>query len=94
MPSTDLCPHCRQPMRHERLGVFLTQRESEIFDKIKRFGNQRVQASVIGSPTQIKVHVFNINSKLLETDWRIDGRQGRDGGYMLVRRRVAIHAQP
>jgi hypothetical protein len=81
-----VCPECGQPIAEHRLGVRLTPLKARIFDAIRRYGEERIKCAELGNPRTVKAHVSQINDLLEETDWRIDGRRGRDGGYRLVRR--------
>ena len=73
------CPHCGAD---ERLGVWLTPAQLRVFDKIKRAGTTGTTASEMEMTTDLaKAHVWFINTKLEETDWKIVGRP-----YRLVKR--------
>jgi hypothetical protein len=79
-----------------RLGIRLTALKADIFDAIKSRGSHFIKASEIasqighrGPEITIRSHVTQINDLLEETDWRIEGLRGKDGGFRLVKRRVA-----
>lgn len=90
-----VCPSCGQPAPNLRLGIRLTALKADIFDAIKSRGSHQIKASEIASqigyerPNVVKQHVLQINDMLEETDWRIESLRGKDGGFRLVKRRVA-----
>ena len=83
------CPHCGQPLRQERVGIFLPPVKCLIFDLIKAAGDVWLNSEELAhtlaydSPARsvsrntIKAHVSQINDILAETDYRIrrDGRR-------------------
>jgi hypothetical protein len=82
-----VCPHCGQPIAHERLGVVLTPLKAAIVDAIKRHGDLGVSSESLiwvlysdrspVSPTTLKAHVFQINELLAGTDWVIESDRRR-----------------
>jgi hypothetical protein len=89
-----VCPHCGQPMAHERLGVSLTPLKAAIVDRIKWAGDiGRSSESLVRelyldrftvSRTTLKAHVWQINELLAATDWIIESDRRR---WFLRRRR-------
>jgi hypothetical protein len=80
------CPHCHQPIQDERLGVRLTPLKAAIVDKIKASGDIGISSSELlhalwqhdaVAVETVKSHIWQVNSVLEETDWRIrsDGRR-------------------
>jgi hypothetical protein len=80
------CPHCHQPILDERLGVRLTPLKAAIVDKIKAAGDVGISSIELMHDLwpqdavvleTVRAHVWQINSVLEETDWRIrsDGRR-------------------
>jgi hypothetical protein len=88
------CPTCGTPA-HVRVGIRLPARKAAIFDAIKAAGEigvssrELVTAVYCGGEARrqsvIKSHVWQINSVLEETDFRIvsDGKR-----WLLTKRRV------
>ena len=91
-----VCPHCQQPIAHERLGVVLTPLKADIVDRIKWAGDLgRSSESLIRElyldrklvgVTTLKAHVWQINELLAATDWVIESDRRR---WFLRRRRQA-----
>ena len=84
--AEQLCPECHRPLPDLRLGIPLTPLKARIFDAIRRAGPAGIGGDAIiqelGLPvsqTTIKAHVWQINDRLAETGYRIDGH----GGYRL-----------
>jgi len=79
-----MCPNCGA---EERLGIWLTPKKVAIFDKIKRSGNEGVPYSAFDcSRDSLKMHIFQINIMLEETDYVIRGKRGPISCYRLVKR--------
>jgi hypothetical protein len=84
---TAVCPHCGQPIAHERLGVVLTPLKAAIVDAIKRHGDLGVSSESLiwvlysdrtpVSVTTLKAHVWQINELLEATDWVIESDRRR-----------------
>jgi hypothetical protein len=82
-----ICPHCHQPIAHERLGVALTPLKAAIVDRIKWAGDLgRSSESLMRelysdrkpvSTTTLKAHVWQINELLAGTDWVIESDRRR-----------------
>jgi hypothetical protein len=82
-----VCPHCHQPIAHERLGVVLTPLKAAIVDRIKWAGDLgRSSESLMHelyldrrpvSRTTLKAHVWQINELLAATDWVIESDRRR-----------------
>ena len=73
------CPHCGAAMR---FGVWLTKRQREIFDRLKRAGEERLQVEDFEMNRNLfKAHIWQINDKLEETDYKIVGK--RNEGWRL-----------
>jgi hypothetical protein len=82
-----VCPHCHQPIAHERLGVSLTPLKAAIVDVIKRHGDLGVSSESLiwvlysdrkpVSLTTLKAHVWQINDVLEATDWVIESDRRR-----------------
>lgn len=73
-----------------RLGVALSPKQADIFDMIARKRpNEQIfwvlfpNSSKLTARKTLHVHVWQINQKLLETDYRI--HSDRDGSYVLQR---------
>ena len=82
MPRLRLCPHCRQPIKHERVGIPLTQLKAGIFDAIKNAGDYGITSKEIVrgelyrdrssvDVLTIKSHVSQINDLLEESGFII-----------------------
>jgi hypothetical protein len=94
-----VCPHCGQPIAHERLGVVLTPLKAAIVDRIKWAGGLgRSSESLIRelyfdrkpvSTTTLKAHIWQINDLLAATDWVIESDRRR---WFLRRRRRSTAA--
>jgi hypothetical protein len=92
-----VCPHCHQPIAHERLGVVLTPLKAAIVDRIKWAGDLgRSSESLMRelyldrrpvSAATLKAHVWQINELLAGTDWVIESDRRR---WFLRRRRSAV----
>jgi DNA-binding CsgD family transcriptional regulator len=90
----ETCPHCHQPMRGTRLGVYLSPRRAEIFDMIRAAGDGGISCDGLAerlrvSHHTVRSHVLQINDLLAETDWKITrfpGGNSPDNAYELVRR--------
>jgi hypothetical protein len=82
-----VCPHCGQPIAHERLGVVLTPLKAAIVDRIKWAGDLgRSSESLVRelyldrftvSRTTLKAHVWQINELLAGTDYCIVSERRR-----------------
>jgi hypothetical protein len=82
-----VCPHCGQPIAHERLGVVLTPLKAAIVDAIKRTGDLGISSEGLVrelyfdrkpvSVTTLKSHVWQINELLAGTDWVIESDRRR-----------------
>jgi hypothetical protein len=82
-----VCPHCHQPIAHERLGVVLTPLKAAIVDAIKRAGELGISSESLmrdlyldrkpASKFTIKAHVWQINELLAATDWVIESDRRR-----------------
>lgn len=71
------CQHCGQLMPAVRYGARMSPRKATIIDIIK--ANPGITARHLGirlncHATTIKVHIWQINNILVETDKRIEGR--------------------
>jgi hypothetical protein len=78
------CPCCGAV---ERLGVWLTPRLAEVFDKVKRTGTEGLHWSDSGMSRELlKAHVWRLNDVLEETDFAIKASRGSDAKYQLTRR--------
>jgi hypothetical protein len=93
---TAVCPHCHQPIVHERLGVTLTPLKAAIVDRIKWSGDLgRSSESLVRddrkpiSMTTLKAHIWQINEMLTSTDWVIASDRRR---WFLRRRRRSTAA--
>lgn len=92
-----VCPHCHQPIAHERLGVSLTPLKARILDRIKRAGDLGISSEAVVhdlyfdrkpvSTLTVKAHVWQINSELEATDWVIASDRRR---WFLRRRRQGM----
>lgn len=88
------CPTCHQPVRETRLGVRLSPIKAALVDAIKAAGDigitSRELVDLLGRPKRsslIRVHAYQINDILEETDWRIVSMDGRRfGRWQLVKR--------
>lgn len=89
------CPHCRQVLKTERVGVVLTPLKAGIFDAVKRAGDLGITSAEIlagelyrdrrrASQVTIKAHVWQINAVLESTPFMIVSDRRR---WFLVRRR-------
>jgi hypothetical protein len=77
-----ICPHCHQPIAHERLGVVLTPFKAAILDRIKRAGDLGISSEGLVyelyfdrkpvSKVMIKSHLWELNELLAGTDWVIE----------------------
>jgi hypothetical protein len=96
-----LCPHCRQPMKHERCGVPLSPLKAAIFDVIKQAGDVGVTSTEIldgevyrerreTTTATIKTHVRQINELLEDTPWIIGNERvtNRERRWCLQRRKA------
>jgi hypothetical protein len=80
-PNRLVCPHCKQPMSVDRLGVRLPPIKAAILDVIRGAGDAGATTpSIVATVyrdrpapkyTSIKSHVFQINEVLEETDFII-----------------------
>jgi hypothetical protein len=81
------CPHCHQPIAHERLGVVLTPLKAAIVDRIKWAGDLGRSSEgllrelyddrkPVGRST-LKAHVRQINELLAGTDYCIVSERRR-----------------
>ena len=66
----DACPYCGVV---QRLGVYMTPKRAEIFDKVKRAGRDGLhwRDSGVAYPMHLRVLVHHVNEALEETDWGI-----------------------
>ena len=90
-----LCPHCQQPLPIVRLGVRLSPLKGRILDAIILKGGDGIVVDDLlsrfsMSRNTLKVHVHQVNEKLVEVGYRIYGRGGR---YRLVRTGKKIIAE-
>ena len=87
MTTVEICPACKQPMRHQRCGVFLSPLKTSMFDLVQRAGEAGISKDELmqelyrdgpmpGSGA-IKVHLCQINKVLAGTNRRIvsEGRR-------------------
>jgi hypothetical protein len=90
------CPHCRQVLKTERLGVVLSPLKAGIVDVIKRAGDIGISSIEIlggelyrdrrrGAQSTIKAHVWQINEALAQTPFIIVSDRRR---WFLQRRHV------
>jgi hypothetical protein len=89
------CPHCGHEFGPKTLGVTLPGRIMPIiFTAVEKAGAEgilveRLYTMLYGhkthppSITVVKQHVFHINERLAETDWKI---YGKGGFYRFIRR--------
>lgn len=78
-----ICPHCGAD---QRLGVWLSKTEIELFDCISKAGTAGCPSERLGKKKDCyKQHIYNINCKLAETDFRIKGSY-YDHRYRIARR--------
>ena len=77
------CPHCGA---EQRLGVWMTPRKLAIFDRVKRSGDDGAHYGDFDmSRGTLRVHIYQINALLEETDYAIRGYRGNISGYRLVK---------
>jgi hypothetical protein len=77
-------------VRHERVGIYLPLLKARIFDAVKAAGDIGISTEELRGtawerppkPETVKAHVWQLNSILEETDWRI---VSRDRLWHLVR---------
>lgn len=92
------CPHCGQPLREQRGGVFMTPLKVALFDAIAAGGDLGTNVAELGrldiwrdrKPVKrdtIKAHVWQINEALALTPWRI---VYFDKAYVLVRKAATV----
>jgi hypothetical protein len=97
---TKRCAHCGQEIPERRLGIRLSPLKAKIFDLIQRAGKDGIEGLHLfyrygrQSNTKysvMKCHIYQINEKLVSTDYTIDvTRNGRNNGiYRLKRTQVA-----
>lgn len=94
MTKLETCPHCHQPMRGQRLGVYLSPRRCDVFDIIKAAGEGGASTTLIANRLGMKTGtvratVLQINEILEATEWTIfnfPGGGSRANAYELVRR--------
>jgi hypothetical protein len=82
-------------MASDRLGIPLTPLKTRIFDAIRRAGPDGIGGDAIihelglpVSPTTLKAHVWQINTRLAENGYKIVGY----GGYRLLKRHTMMIA--
>jgi hypothetical protein len=82
-------------MASDRLGIPLTPLKARIFDAIRRAGPNGIGGDAIihelglpVSPTTLKAHVWQINTRLAENGYKIVGY----GGYRLLKRHTMMIA--
>jgi hypothetical protein len=90
-----ICPHCSREFE-VRAGVLLTPLKARIFDVVNRAGPDGIHTDdlfdiifedrSIGR-ANLKTHIWQINDKLLETDWMIACSGSRAARYWLEKRR-------
>lgn len=89
-----ICPMCRQPLDCIRYGVRLSPLKARIFDMVKRSQHVGVTSENINAlcfdgrstPTNVRVHIAQINAALVDTGLHISGgADGWRGNYHLVR---------
>ena len=86
------CPSCGRPIEELRFGVAFTRCKAAIIDKIKSRNGARIMAKDMGegfNKNTIRAHIYQINEKLMDSDYRIEGKPGPDGGYRVVKRKCA-----
>jgi hypothetical protein len=81
MSAAALCPSCGQPIRNRRHGITLPPLKAAMFDLIKREGDLGISTEELmrelyvdrrmPSKTTMKVHIWQINELLVETDYSI-----------------------
>ncbi len=90
---TQCCPTCHAPYRASRVGIYMPILKSELFDSIKMAGDVGISSrelivmhyqSKMVQLNTIKIHVYQINDLLVETDYRIcsDGRGANARWYL------------
>lgn len=66
--------------------MWLTPRLAEVFDKIKRAGNEGLCWSDSGMNRGLfRVHVGRLNDVLEETDFAVKANRGNDAKYRMVK---------
>lgn len=90
MSSTTKCRHCGQPLPEMRVGIRLSLKKARIFDAIRRAGENRITTKQLLSDydfaknkNTLLAHIWQINEKLEETNYRLRGKTGY--GYRLER---------
>jgi Fe2+ or Zn2+ uptake regulation protein len=96
MMAVTFCQHCHQPLMHMRAGVRLTPLKARIFDLIKASSEHGISARELEReiyrgpkqrrPDTIRVHIWQINDLLLDTDVVIRADEWRRW-YIASRRR-------
>jgi DNA-binding CsgD family transcriptional regulator len=94
MTKLATCPHCHQPIRGLRLGVYMSPRRAEIFDLIRSAGEAGISCASVAerlgiTHNTVRSHVMQINDMLEETGYRISkfpGGNSPDNAYELVKR--------
>ena len=93
-----LCPHCNQPMDNNRVGIRLSPLQAAIFDVIKASGDTGVTSQSIRTIvyenrrapklSAIKVHIWQINEVLQETEYMIicEQPEWRNWHWRLIKR--------
>jgi hypothetical protein len=93
-----ICPKCHRPITIERLGVRMTPLKARIIDAIKCSGDIGVTSeelrfdiyrgyAQLRVQSVVRVHIWQINDLLEETDWHIVARpHGRFARWYLRRR--------
>jgi hypothetical protein len=91
------CAHCGQEIPERREGVRMTELKARIFDAIKRAGQDGIDGGDLfdlflkerGADRKVlKTHVYQINEKLVGTDYTIDVIRGGNGTYRLKKTRA------
>jgi len=93
MSNQERCPHCNQPLKFRREGVFLTPKKAEIYDKI-RHGSMQTSTKLAKhfGVTQvcIRAHIYQINDMFADADAGIRIIGGYYSGYKIVRKPRAV----
>jgi hypothetical protein len=77
----ELCRSCGQPIRLQRVGIRLPPLKASMFDLVKRAGDLGISTEelmrelyverVPPKPNTVKVHMWQINELLVETEYSI-----------------------
>lgn len=77
------CPCCGAS---ERLGVWLPPRLVDVFDRIRRTGDEGLHWSDSGqNRINFKQNVWRLNEILEETDFAVKASRGNDSKYRLAK---------